>query len=60
MSTPEKAPRYTKKLHKDLKWNAVRGNGFDLKPRECAAIVATIDQLREELADALGLPEEPS
>ena len=54
----QKSPRYTQKLHKDLKWNAGRGSGFALKPRECLAIVATIDRLREELADALGLPEE--
>lgn len=60
MDTPKKAPRYTKKLHADLQWNAVRGNGFELKPRECLAIVATIDHLREELADALGLPDESS
>ena len=58
MIDAKKAPRYTKKLHGDLQWNAVRGNGFELKPRECLAIVATIDRLREELADALGLPEE--
>lgn len=58
MIEAKKAPRYTKKLHKDLQWCAVRDSGFELNPRECAAIVATIDHLREELADALGLPEE--
>ncbi len=58
MNTPPKSPRYTKKLHGDLQWNAVRGNGFQLKPRECLAIVATIDHLRAELADALGLTED--
>lgn len=57
MNKPKKTPRYTKKLHKDLEWCILNDSGYELRARECAAIVAMVDHLRRLLADEIGAPK---
>jgi len=58
MSAPEKPPRYTNRLHKDLEWHAHTGAvEVTLSPRQCASIVGEIDRLRALVATSLGLED---